>query len=37
MGNLGKAFLDIREYYGQEGDENPGRKGISLNPEEVCI
>ncbi|KAI0733129.1 transcriptional Coactivator p15-domain-containing protein [Fomitopsis betulina] len=30
----GKAFLDIREYYGQEGDENPGRKGISLNPEE---
>ena len=33
----GKPLLDIREYYGQEGDENPGKKGIALNQEEVRI
>ncbi|EPT04978.1 hypothetical protein FOMPIDRAFT_85531 [Fomitopsis schrenkii] len=30
----GKPLLDIREYYGQEGDENPGKKGIALNQDE---
>lgn len=34
---LGKPLLDIREYYGQEGDENPGKKGIALNQDEVRI
>ena len=33
----GKPLLDIREYYGQEGDENPGKKGIALNQEEVRV
>lgn len=27
--------IDIREFYGDEGDEKPGKKGIALNPEQV--
>ncbi|KZT72139.1 PC4-domain-containing protein [Daedalea quercina L-15889] len=30
----GKPLLDIREYYGPEGDENPGKKGISVSQDE---
>jgi len=31
----GMSLLDIREYYGTEGDEKPGKKGISLQLEQV--
>lgn len=31
----GIALIDIREFYGQEGDEKPGKKGIALSPEQV--
>jgi hypothetical protein len=31
----GAALLDIREFWGSEGDEKPGKKGISLNLEQV--
>lgn len=27
--------IDIREFYGDEGDEKPGKKGIALSPEQV--
>ncbi len=27
--------IDIREYYDANGEEKPGKKGISLNPEQV--
>ncbi|XP_056323600.1 SUB1 regulator of transcription a [Danio aesculapii] len=31
----GKVLIDIREYWmDQEGEMKPGRKGISLNPEQ---
>ncbi|KAM9331212.1 activated RNA polymerase II transcriptional coactivator p15-like [Gastrophryne carolinensis] len=31
----GKVLIDIREYFmDQQGDMKPGRKGISLNPEQ---
>lgn len=32
----GTPLLDIREYYGPEGEEKPGKKGISLTLEQVC-
>lgn len=32
----GKVFLDIREYFGPDNDEKPGKKGISLHLEQVC-
>lgn len=33
----GTPYLDIREYYGAEGEEKPGKKGISLKAEQVCL
>ncbi|KAG6850145.1 hypothetical protein H0H93_000530 [Arthromyces matolae] len=30
----GMTLLDIREFYGNEGDEKPGKKGISLTSEQ---
>lgn len=31
----GKLLLDIREFYGDESDLKPGKKGISLNLDQV--
>lgn len=33
----GKVFLDIREYFGPDNDEKPGKKGISLQHEQWDI
>ncbi|KAI8975843.1 RNA polymerase II transcriptional coactivator, partial [Trametes punicea] len=30
----GATFLDIREFYGDDNDLKPGKKGISLNKEQ---
>lgn len=30
-----KFYLDIREYYDDKGIERPGKKGISLNMDEL--
>jgi hypothetical protein len=30
-------MVDIREFYGDPGDEKPGRKGVSLNLDQASI
>lgn len=37
LSGKGSTLVDIREYYVSEGDEKPGKKGISLNVEQVRL
>ena len=36
-GATGGVYLDVREFWGDEGDLKPGKKGVMLNQEQVCL
>lgn len=35
MHMIGVAYVDVREFYGDEGDLKPGKKGIMLGKDQV--